>query len=146
MCAPRDRAEIRLSLDSGLVFVPGRQSIMKRDLDLIRDILLSVESWNGSQPLTLRSLTYEGKTTQEIGYQIELLNDFGYIDVRIIKDHVGIGYLDAFIVRMKMAGHEYLDSVRSPEVWNKTKTTLEKAGGGAALDASRILPARSWRI
>jgi hypothetical protein len=26
-----------------------------------------------------------------------------------------------------------LDSVRSPEVWKKTKTTLEKVGGGAAL-------------
>ena len=93
---------------------------MKRDLDLIRDILLDVENWNIPQPLTLGSLEYEGKTKQEIGYQLELLEDAGYIDVRIIKDHVGIGYLDAFIVRMKMAGHEYLDSVRNPEVWNKT--------------------------
>jgi hypothetical protein len=117
---------------------------MKRDLDLIRDILLAVENWNNAQPLTLRSLTHEGKTRQEIGYQIELLNDEGYIDVRIIKGHDGITYDDAFIVRMKMAGHEYLDSVRSPEVWKKTKTALEKVGGGAALEvvkdvASKIL-------
>jgi hypothetical protein len=115
---------------------------MKRDLDLIRDILLDVESWNDSQPLTLGRLTYDGKTTQEIGYQIELLDDVGYIDVRIIKDHVGIGYLDAFIVRMKMAGHEYLDSVRNPEVWNKTKTTLEKVGGGAALDVVKDIASK----
>ncbi len=86
-----------------------------------------------AQPLTLSGLQYEGKTKQEIGYQLELLADAGYIDVRIIKDHVGIGYSDAFIIRMKMAGHEYLDTVRSPEVWKRTKTTLEKVGGGAAL-------------
>ena len=39
---------------------------MKRDLDLIRDILLSVENWNVPQPLTLSSLDYEGKTKQEM--------------------------------------------------------------------------------
>jgi hypothetical protein len=131
-----------MSSNSDLVFVPDRQSIMKRDLDLIREILLSVESWNDSQPLTLGSLTYEGKTKQEIGYQLELLEDVGYIDVRIIKDHGGTGYLDAFIVRMKMAGHEYLASVRSPEVWNKTKTTLEKVGGGAALDVVKDIASK----
>jgi Hypothetical protein (DUF2513) len=107
---------------------------MKRDLDLIRDILLDVENWNIPQPLTLGSLEYEGKTKQEIGYQLELLEDAGYIDARIIKGPEGITYDDAFIVRMTMAGHDYLDSVRSQEVWNKTKTTLEKVGGGAALD------------
>jgi len=115
---------------------------MKRDLDLIRDILLDVENWNIPQPLTLGSLEYEGKTKQEIGHQLELLEDAGYIDARIIKDHVGIGYLDAFIVRMKMAGHEYLDSVRNPEVWNKTKTTLEKVGGGAALDVVKDIASK----
>jgi hypothetical protein len=57
---------------------------MKRDLDLIRDILLDVENWNIPHPLTLGSLEYEGKTKQEIGYQLELLEDAGYIDVRII--------------------------------------------------------------
>jgi hypothetical protein len=62
------------------------------------------------------------------------LDDKGYIDVRIIKGPDGITYDDAFIVRMKMAGHEYLDSVRSPEVWKKTKTALGKVGGSAALE------------
>jgi len=115
---------------------------MKRDLDLIRDILLDVENWSNAQPLTLSSLEYEGKTKQEIGYQLELLADAGYIDVRIVKDHVGIGYSDAFIVRMKMAGHEYLDTVRSPEVWKKTKTTLEKVGGGAALEVVKQIASK----
>jgi hypothetical protein len=106
---------------------------MKRDLDLIRGILLDVENWSNEEPLRLGMLEYEGKTKQEIGYQLDLLQDAGYIDARIIKGHQGITYDEAVILRMKMAGHEYLDSVRSLEVWKKTKTTLEKVGGGAAL-------------
>lgn len=29
---------------------------------------------------------------------------------------------------------DYLDSVRDPKVWNRTKTALEKVGGGAVLE------------
>jgi hypothetical protein len=115
---------------------------MKRDLDLIRDILLDIENWSNEQPLWLSSLEYEGKTKQEIGYQLELLKDFDYIQANIIKNSQGIGYEDASIVRMKMAGHEYLDAVRSPEVWKKTKTTLEKVGGGAALAVVKDIATR----
>lgn len=117
---------------------------MKRDLDLIRDILLDVENWNQPQPIFLEGMSYEGKNKQEIGYQIDLLKDTGYIDARIVKGGQGVTYETAAILRMTMAGHEYLESVRNPEVWKKTKTTLEKVGGGAALDvvkdiASKIL-------
>jgi DNA-binding transcriptional ArsR family regulator len=116
---------------------------MKRDLDLLRDILLEVEDWNDPQPLRFEALAYDGKTQQEIGYHLELLEDAGYIDADISKWNSG-AYARALILRMTMAGHDYLDSVRSPEVWNKTKTALEKVGGGAALDvvkdvASKIL-------
>jgi hypothetical protein len=116
---------------------------MKRDLDLLRDILLDVEDWNDPEPLRLEALGYDGKTQQEIGYHLELLEDAGYIDANITKWNTG-AYATGLILRMTMAGHDYLDSVRSPEVWNKTKTALEKVGGGAALDvikdvASKIL-------
>jgi hypothetical protein len=115
---------------------------MKRNLDLIRDILLDVENWNHTQPLTLSGLKYEENTKQEIGYQLELLGDVDYIDARIIKGGQGIVYEEAFILRMTMAGHEYLDSVRNPEVWKKTKTALEKVGGGAALEVVKDIACR----
>jgi hypothetical protein len=37
-------------------------------------------------------MAYEGKDKQEIGYQIDLLNDVGYIDARIIKGGQGVNY------------------------------------------------------
>jgi hypothetical protein len=81
---------------------------------------------------------------QEVGCQLELLDGGEYIDIRITKDATRITYEEALIVRMKIAGHDYLDSVRNPEVWKKTKKTLEKVGGSAALEvvkgiASRIM-------
>jgi hypothetical protein len=65
-----------------------------------------VEDWKDEEPLWLSHLKYEGKTKQDIGYQLELLNDAGYIEVRIIKGPQGITYEEAVILRMKMAGHE----------------------------------------
>jgi Hypothetical protein (DUF2513) len=49
-----------------------------------------------------------------------------YIDIRIVKDPTGITYEEAFLVRMKIAGHDYLDSGRNPEVWKKTKIHSKK--------------------
>jgi hypothetical protein len=62
-------------------------------------------NWNYPEPIFLERMDYEGKNKQEIGGQ-------------------GVTYETAAILRMTMAGHEYLDSIRSPEVWKKTKSTL----------------------
>jgi hypothetical protein len=63
---------------------------MKRDLDLIRNILLDVEGWNQPEPIFLERMDYKGKIKQEIGYQIDLLNDAGFIDARTVKDGLGV--------------------------------------------------------
>jgi Hypothetical protein (DUF2513) len=117
-------------------------NFMKRDLDLIRYILLDVENWNHPQPMFLEGMSYEGKNKQEIGYQIDLLNDAGYLDARIIKGGQGVTYETAAILRMTMPGHEYLDSVRDPKVWNKTKSVLENVGGSAALEVIKDVAAK----
>jgi Hypothetical protein (DUF2513) len=107
---------------------------MQRDLDLIRSILLEVEKWNEPRPLDLNDLGYEGKTRQEIAYQIYLLNNQRYIDARLIPDHMGIAFAGACILRMTMRGHDYLDAVRNPEIWKKTEASIKKVSSGVALD------------
>jgi len=44
---------------------------MKRDLDLIRDILLDVEKLDNAQPMTLSAMAYDGKIKQEIDISFE---------------------------------------------------------------------------
>ena len=49
---------------------------------------------------------------------------------------------EAIILRMKNRGHDYLDSVRNPEIWKKTKRTVGKVGGGAALEVVKDIASR----
>jgi hypothetical protein len=117
---------------------------MKRDLDLIRSILLDVENWHHPQPIFLEGMTYEGKDKQEL----DIRSTFWTMPGISMRGSSRAGkalptYETAAILRMTMAGHEYLDSVRSPEVWKKTKSALEKVGGGAALDVIKEIASKT---
>src|SRR5260221_12779162 len=98
---------------------------MKRDLDLIRRILLALEEEN-SELLT--------PDNQElVCHHVQLLVDAGYVEGRVRWDRESNprGYV---VQRITMNGYDYLDSVRDPKVWNETKSVLEKFGGAAALE------------
>ena len=98
---------------------------MKRDLDLIRTILLALED---EKP---ESLT--GENQELVCYHVQLLLDAEYVQGMVIWDRETKpqGYV---VQRITMSGYDYLDSVRDPKVWNKTKSVLENVGGSAALE------------
>lgn len=109
---------------------------MKRDLDLIRKILLAIENAD--------SLNYYNGIPQlaaDIGctdlvlvsFHVTLLADNDYIDV-IDTSCCGIDYDDYIIKRLTSDGCDYLDNIRSDNIWNKTKDVLSQAGGSCALD------------
>lgn len=99
---------------------------MKREMDLIRDLLLRIEaddSFNGSGygRVTLEESIY---SQAQILYHMKLLADSDYIDVVHWLAHG-----EPFIRGLTSAGHDFLDAVRDPEVWAKTKTGAAAAGG-----------------
>jgi hypothetical protein len=110
---------------------------MKRDLELIRKILLTLE--DGAQPKSLAD-----ESPERIGYHIQLLLDEHYVEGTVIWDGVGEARtpITYFVRRITNAGHDYLDSVRDPRVWNETKTVLEKVGGGATLEVVKDVAAK----
>jgi Hypothetical protein (DUF2513) len=103
---------------------------MKRDMDLIRDILLALEA---DQKLNGRLLNRgrageflekEGVSEDEIAYGLRLLMDRSFVIGSYDKAS------DTFDVeRLSMDGHDFLDSIRDPDVWNKTKKGALAAGG-----------------
>lgn len=110
---------------------------MKRDLDLIRDILIFIEGNAGfNQNLGLQNFEVLDKPLDEIAYQLRLLDDVCFIECKEIK---AIGYYDCLVQRMTMQGHEYLDSVRNETVWSKTKEKLNIVGGSASLSVIQAL-------
>ncbi len=112
---------------------------MKRDLDVIRDILLHVEEtgWGVIEPDELAKALKLDKET--INYQLKLLYQAGYIEAAIIRGKEGIAHSkkiqrdEDYILFVKpweltWEGHEYLDAVRDPEIWNKTKESAKEIG------------------
>lgn len=105
---------------------------MKRDLDLIREILLTIEN-DTSNRLSLHSFTYDPKQFPIISFHLELLLDAGFIVATPLKA-LGQRYTDFYIRRLTNSGCDYLDSVRDNNIWNKTKDKLLSVGGSATLD------------
>ena len=99
---------------------------MKRDFDLIREILLAIESFEPERISTLQSISptdFSGTAAQNL-HHITMLIDAGLID-KVTHD-----LTPTFQVRgLTMAGHDFLDAIRDQTVWDKTKDQLKQAGG-----------------
>jgi hypothetical protein len=94
---------------------------MKRDIDLIKAILLGLEESDsvGEVP---------GYSGEQIGYHIALLEDAGLI-TRELHHNAAISAAMLARTRMTWAGHEFLDASRNKSIWEKAKKiTLEKTG------------------
>ena len=93
---------------------------MKRDMDLIRLLLLQQES--GEDPPEL-----EEYPTDLVVYNLALMIDAGFVDGTIIADHEGCP-AGASIIRLTWAGHDFLDSTRDPTIWTNAKERVLKPG------------------
>jgi len=104
---------------------------MKRDLDLIRDILLHIEKMDdgGSGWVDEWGDLSDVDDKTRIDH-VKMLWEVGYIDATDASSMSGTHYIPR---RITMAGHDYLDSVRDPKIWRDTKSGLKKVGGGASL-------------
>lgn len=96
---------------------------MKRDMELIRRLLMSVEGEEPTPDLT-------GYTEEQRVYHMALLIEAGLLDGTVRTN--SIGYPDGYRVRkLTWAGHEFLDAARDDTIWRKAKTEILK-------------PAASW--
>lgn len=98
---------------------------MKRDMDLIRQILLEVESRND---LALKPVRIDGIDEINLNREVERLYDSGYLE-GIADNQYQSQYKRIAVKDLSMKGHDFLDLIRDPDVWNKTKKGAEAAGG-----------------
>ena len=106
---------------------------MKRDMDLMRKILLRIEQRSDVPPrtLTLDDFMDMKKSSYEISLHLGLLHDAGLIKV---MDIATVGDLEDYTIeRLTLAGYEYLDAIRNYRVWDNVKKTIDFVGG-ATLD------------
>lgn len=94
---------------------------MKRDMDLIREILLRLEQNNYLNEI-------DGYSTRELAYHVSLLEDAGLVTQEIYSNlFINDSMLDG--IRITWAGQEFLDSSRNVSIWEKAKNiAMEKTG------------------
>lgn len=107
---------------------------MKRDFDFIRELLLRIEGGEVS------FVTLSNEVAQTLGvvpdkpladgeaekleFHLHLLEQAGFIEVRFrnMGGHV-------ILKGLTWQGFDFLDAIRDPEVWKKTKEGASKVGG-----------------
>lgn len=111
---------------------------MKRDLELIRNMLLFIEGQGLDVRLEVNDFLGLNPSRDIIAYHLYLLANAGYIECTQLPV-LGTRYPKTIVKWLTPAGCDYLDSVRDASVWNKTKEKLVAVGGQASLDIVKDL-------
>lgn len=98
---------------------------MKRDMDLVRKILLEIEEEHIST--AIYDLKIEGYNMETIAYHCKIMYEAGlisdynaqYAEGRIYSFGVG---------SLTWEGNDYLDKVRDNSIWRKTKDVIMQKG------------------
>jgi hypothetical protein len=106
---------------------------MKRDMDLIRSLLLRLEGLGSSDAILFfdasePDIAVDGYSTEQIDYHLSLIWEAGFVETGIRGSGNTMSGDYAF-QRLSWRGHDLVDSVRDPKVWRKTKSYAERAGG-----------------
>jgi hypothetical protein len=72
-------------------------------------------------------------------YQIQLMSDAGLVQIRRKYDLYNEGYVLGLEFRLTNSGHDYLDAVRSDNIWQQTQTAVAETGGSAVLEIVKAL-------
>jgi hypothetical protein len=108
---------------------------MKRDMNLVREILLRLEPLpaDGDNPVALTvgepPLDIPGYTKEQITYHIRLMAQGDLITHGGLSGD-GFTRISRFM-GLRWRGHEFLDDVRDPKTWEDTNDKLKKIGGGS---------------
>ena len=98
---------------------------MKRDNDLIRDLLLRFES--EADYVLLMPHDLDGPERLERGH------------ILIMIDQGLLAPIQRETFRITASGHDFLEAIRSDSIWQKTKTAVAETGGSATLDIVKQL-------
>lgn len=103
---------------------------MRRDMDLIRSIMLRLEA-QPEPELRLTELAMEGHGDDVVLEHLVLLEEAGLVEMSV--ERFGSGAPPLFVVhRITWAGHEFLETVRSDAIWAKSIKVITSTGVGFA--------------
>jgi hypothetical protein len=108
---------------------------MKRDMDLVREILLAVE---GSDDIVnIEQFVNEERSLDFVGYHVKMMEDAGlvYASVQDADDGVYCG----MITNLTWEGQDYLASIKDDGVWTKTRKVIKETVGSTTLSLTKSI-------
>lgn len=104
---------------------------MRRDMDLVRSILIRTEA--ADAPLGLDAFYEDGRPPAETVYHLMLLEAHGLIDADFARDMNGTVH-EGRVNALTWDGQDYLDAMRDDRVWAKAKRAIASSVGQTTLD------------
>lgn len=104
---------------------------MKRDFDLIRNILSFVETLKPGSHAIDHSFTDYLKLDKDydrdvILEHVNLLYEEKFIDGKVCRDQFSNLITSVCVTRLTWKGYDFLDATRDNTIWNKAKNTILK--------------------
>jgi len=109
---------------------------MKRDMDLVRKILLTIEE--SPHGFFNEFPTIQGYSGEQVGYHSYLMIQAGLIegaDATTMDSESP----EAIPTCLTWQGHEFLDACRNESVWTKAKEKIKSIGGEVPLDVLKTV-------
>lgn len=109
---------------------------MKRDMDLVRKILLKVEMNQSANDIV--EVHIDGYSEDQIAYHIAILTEAGLLE----NIHNGRIVPVNITSRLTWAGHDFLDACRDEGRWQEAKKIIEEKVRGASFDIIKLVLTR----
>lgn len=107
---------------------------MRRDLNLIRQIVLTVEA--SPHGYCRGELTIDGFTPEQIGYHSYLLVDAGLaVGVDVTTHSAPSPKWE--ILHLTSAGHDFADAARNDDIWRKATRMVQDKLGSVSVDVMK---------
>lgn len=96
---------------------------MKRDLDLVRDILFWIEAAEHGRNNGDWDIRIDGHTDEEIGYHIYLMQQAGLVIADDVTTNASLSPCwQAYA--LTRAGHDFISATRDAALWRKTRALV----------------------
>lgn len=106
---------------------------MKRDMDLVRRILLELEDRSDEQQSD--PMSFGGYPTEDIHYHVKIMYQAGLVEVI-----GGATDLCSWVpLGLTWAGHDFLDAAREQTRWERAKELVKDKAGTVSFDVFKQL-------
>lgn len=97
---------------------------MKRDMDLVREILLKLEDGSVKGRQWLDDQSIKGYSRIQVWHHVKIMQDAGLVDTRRFATYAVTMWIPT---ELTWKGHDFLEAARNPDTWDKVKKiALEK--------------------